>query len=134
MAEWHNRLQELAASTRLGIPVTISTDPRHSFSDNPRRRACSPARSRSGPRRIGLAAIGDEALVEQFADIARQEYTAVGIRVALHPQIDLATEPRWCAPGRAPSARTPSSSGALGAAYIRGFQGDALGAGLGRRR
>src|SRR5665213_1189651 len=32
MAQWHNKLQELAASTRLGIPVTISTDPRHSFS------------------------------------------------------------------------------------------------------
>ncbi|MFG2628576.1 hypothetical protein [Streptomyces sp. NPDC048473] len=31
----------------------------------------------------------------QHADIARQEYLAVGIRVALRPQIDLATEPRW---------------------------------------
>ena len=35
VAGWHNRLQELAASTRLGIPVTVSTDPRHSFTDNP---------------------------------------------------------------------------------------------------
>src|SRR5215210_5569071 len=26
-AEWHNRLQALAESTRLGIPVTISSDP-----------------------------------------------------------------------------------------------------------
>src|SRR5919202_4349088 len=26
-AEWHNRVQELAESTRLGIPVTISSDP-----------------------------------------------------------------------------------------------------------
>jgi beta-glucosidase len=34
-ASWHNKLQELAASTRLGIPVTMSTDPRHSFTDNP---------------------------------------------------------------------------------------------------
>ena len=30
-AEWHNRLQDLAKTTRLGIPVTISSDPRHSF-------------------------------------------------------------------------------------------------------
>src|SRR5690349_20432635 len=29
MAEWYNRLQTLAEGTRLGIPVTISTDPRH---------------------------------------------------------------------------------------------------------
>ena len=34
-AEWHNRLQALAEETRLGIPVTISSDPRHAFSDNP---------------------------------------------------------------------------------------------------
>ena len=33
-AEWHNRLQEVAASTRLGIPVTISSDPRHSYGEN----------------------------------------------------------------------------------------------------
>ena len=35
MAEWHNRLQQLAEETRLGIPVTISSDPRHAFTDNP---------------------------------------------------------------------------------------------------
>ena len=34
-------------------------------------------------------------LVQQFGDIARQEYLAVGIRLALHPMADLATEPRW---------------------------------------
>ena len=35
MAEWHNRIQKLAERTRLGIPVTLSTDPRHAFSQNP---------------------------------------------------------------------------------------------------
>lgn len=125
MAAWHNKLQELAASTRLGIPVTISTDPRHSFSDNPLAGMLSGPFS-SWPETIGLAAIRDEALVERFADIARQEYTAVGIRVALHPQIDLATEPRW---GRqvATFGEDADLTSALGAAYIRGFQGDALG-------
>ena len=43
----------------------------------------------------GLAAIGDENLIAQFAEIVRKEYLAIGIREALHPQIDLATEPRW---------------------------------------
>ena len=33
-AEWHNQLQKLAEQTRLGIPVTISSDPRHGFSHN----------------------------------------------------------------------------------------------------
>jgi beta-glucosidase len=125
MAQWHNKLQELAASTRLGIPVTISTDPRHSFSDNPLAGMMAGPFS-SWPESIGLAAIRDEAVVEEFADIARQEYTADGIRVALHPQIDLATEPRW---GRqvATFGEDPELTGKLGAAYIRGFQGSSLG-------
>jgi len=37
------------------------------------------------PEPAGLAATGDSALVWQHADIARQEYLATGIRVALHP-------------------------------------------------
>src|SRR5690348_13501586 len=30
-AEWQNRVQALAAGTRLGIPVTLSSDPVHGF-------------------------------------------------------------------------------------------------------
>lgn len=125
IAEWHNRLQELAASTRLGIPVTISTDPRHSYSDNPLAGLAAGAFSR-WPEPLGLAAIGDERLVERFGDIARQEYTAVGIRGALHPQVDLATEPRWSRALQTFGEDAKLAS-KLGAAYIRGFQGGTLG-------
>ncbi|MFE6965580.1 glycoside hydrolase family 3 protein [Agromyces sp. NPDC057679] len=124
-AEWHNRLQELAAQTRLGIPVTISSDPRNSYSDNPLATLFAGAFS-VWPEPMGLAAIGDEATVERFADIARQEYTAVGIRVALHPQIDLATEPRWSRALQTFGEDVELAS-RLGAAYIRGFQGETLG-------
>lgn len=127
MAEWHNALQELAASTRLGIPVTLSTDPRHSFSDNPGAAIMAGPFSQ-WPETMGLAAIGDEELVERFADIARQEYTAVGLRVALHPQVDLATEPRW-ARQTATFGEDADLAGRMGAAYIRGFQGEAFGVG-----
>lgn len=34
VANWYNLVQEEAMSTRLGIPVTLSSDPRHSFTDN----------------------------------------------------------------------------------------------------
>ena len=125
MAQWHNRLQELAAGTRLGIPVTLSTDPRHSFSDKPGAAIMAGPFSQ-WPEALGLAAIGDEELVERFADIARQEYTAVGIRVALHPQVDLATEARW-ARQVATFGEDPDLTSRLGAAYIRGFQGPELG-------
>ena len=40
----------------------------------------------------------------------RREYLAVGIRTALHPQVDIATEPRWSRVSSRPSARTPTSS------------------------
>ncbi|MFF1574608.1 glycoside hydrolase family 3 protein [Leifsonia sp. NPDC058292] len=125
MAEWHNRLQELAGSTRLGIPVTLSTDPRHSFSENPGASMVAGPFSQ-WPETLGLGAIGSEGIVEEFGDIARQEYTAVGIRVALHPQIDLATEPRW-ARQVATFGEDAELTAKLGAAYIRGFQGATLG-------
>ena len=125
MAQWHNRLQDLAASTRLGIPVTISSDPRHSYSDNILAGLGAGAFS-LWPEGLGLAATRDEELVERFADIARREYTAVGIRLALHPQVDLATEPRWSRQLQT-FGEDPELTSRLGAAYIRGFQGAALG-------
>jgi beta-glucosidase len=127
IARWHNKLQELAASTRLGIPVTISTDPRHAFNENPGAAFFAGPFSQ-WPEPLGLAATHDAALVENFADIARKEYTAVGIRVALHPQIDLATEPRWARQLQTFGEDADLTS-ELGAAYIRGFQGSAFGEG-----
>ncbi len=124
-AAWHNALQRIAAEQPLGIPITLSTDPRNHFTDNPMTSMFAGPFS-LWPEPIGLAAIGDEDLVETFADIARQEYVAVGFRAALHPQIDLATEPRW--------PRISSTFGEdaeltarLAAAYVRGFQGPSLG-------
>lgn len=123
--EWHNRLQALAEGTRLGIPVSISSDPRHAFSHNEATNLHAGSFSQ-WPEPIGLAAIGDPALVEQFGDIARQEYLAVGIRVALHPMADLATEPRW-ARINGTFGEDAELSARLTAAYIRGFQGPTLG-------
>lgn len=127
ITRWHNALQRLAASTRLGIPVSVSTDPRHAFSDNPGASLHAGPFSQ-WPEPLGLAATRDAELVERFGDIARQEYTAVGIRVALHPQVDLATEPRW-ARALQTFGEDADLSGELGAAYVRGFQGEAFGPG-----
>jgi beta-glucosidase len=124
-AEWYNRLQALAEGARLGIPVTISSDPRHAFSSNPAASMSAGAFSQ-WPEPIGLAAAGDPALVEAFGDIARQEYLAVGIRLALHPMVDLATEPRW-ARISGTFGEDAALASRMGAAYIRGFQGPALG-------
>ncbi|HEY9045412.1 MAG TPA: glycoside hydrolase family 3 protein [Ohtaekwangia sp.] len=124
LATWYNNIQKFAEEkTRLGIPVTIASDPRNAFSNNIF--SMSANDFSQWPEPLGFAAIGDEALMKQHADIARQEYIAVGIREALHPMADLATEPRW-----------PRISGTFGEdaklsaklvkAYIEGFQGAKL--------
>jgi beta-glucosidase len=125
MAEWHNRLQQLAEGTRLGIPVTISSDPAHAFSKNPATGLGGNSYSR-WPEPIGLAATDDPALVQEFGDIARQEYTAVGVRAALHPMADLATEPRW-ARINGTFGEDAGLTSRMVSAYIRGFQGEKLG-------
>ena len=124
MAAWYNRVQKLAEKTRLGISVTISSDPRHSFSSGAANFASAHFSKWCEP--IGFGAIGDSTFVARFGDIARQEYLAVGIRTALHPMADLATEPRW---GRISGTFGSDAllSKKLTAAYIYGFQGDSIG-------
>ncbi len=125
MAQWHNRLQDLAAGTRLGVPVTLSTDPRHARSTNPNTAVLAGPFS-VWPEPLGLAATRDPALVYRCADTIRQEYAAVGLRVALHPQVDLATEPRW-ARVVGTFGTDPDLTGTLVGEYIRGLQGTSLG-------
>jgi beta-glucosidase len=124
-AEWHNRLQEIAASTRLGIPVTISSDPRHTVGQSSGASGSSEGLS-EWPEPLGFAAVGDAAAVEEFGDIARREYRAVGIHVALHPMADLATEPRWARIGHTFGEDAALAARLVGA-YVRGFQGAELG-------
>ena len=121
LAKLHNELQGIAEAQRLGIPVTISTDPRNHF------QFIIGASSESAgfsqwPEPLGFAALRDEVRVKKFAEIVRKEYRTVGIHMALSPQADLATEPRW------PRQVATFGSNAelvsqLVAAYVEGFQG-----------
>lgn len=125
LAIWYNRMQQFAEKTRLGIPITIASDPRHHFGSNI---FASAAKGfTQWPEPLGLAAIGDDKLTRRFADYSRQEYLAVGIREALHPQVDLATEPRW-ARISGTFGEDALLSSKMTAAYILGFQGSKLGA------
>ncbi|MFT5217854.1 MAG: beta-glucosidase, partial [Glaciecola sp.] len=124
MAKYSNTIQKMAERMRLGIPITIATDPRHGTENNPGAALFTPAFSQ-WPSSLGLAATRDTLLVREFADIARQEYKAVGLRLALHPMADLATEPRW---GRANGTfgEDAQLSAMMTKAYVLGFQGDSL--------
>lgn len=126
-ARWSNSLQSLAERTPHGIPITISTDPRHAFIENSGA-SFTAAHFSQWPEPIGLSAIGSLEQIRRFADIARQEYTAVGIRAALHPTVDLATEPRWCRQAGTFGQDSELSSQYV-VEYLQGFQGDNLGPG-----
>ncbi len=119
-ARWSNALQELAATTPHSIPVTVSTDPRHGFTANVGAAFAAGAMS-EWPEPLGLGALHDPERIRAFAEIARQEYCAVGIRSALHPQIDLCTEPRW---GRQFHSYGNDADfvADVAAAYLDGFQ------------
>jgi beta-glucosidase len=124
VATWYNKLQRFAEQTRLGIPVTISSDPRNHFSNSIF--SMSATDFSQWCETLGFGAIGDADLVKRFADIVRREYLAVGIRVALHPQIDLATEPRWPRIGGT-FGEDAYLTARLAKAYIQGFQTETLG-------
>src|SRR5690606_22600978 len=78
------------------------------------------------PETLGLAAIGSADLVRRFADTVRREYRAVGIRAALRPTADLATEPRW-ARQRETFGQDPELVSRLAASQLAGLQGPELG-------
>ncbi len=126
-AKWYNNAQNFAEKTRLGIPVTIASDPRHHYNQN------TAVDSMPGFTQFcempGFAAIGDEKLVKDFANIVRREYLAIGIREALHPQVDLVTEPRWARINGSFSEDAALTSRLL-KPYIEGLQGDTLNHGV----
>ncbi|KAI9148235.1 putative beta-glucosidase C [Paramyrothecium foliicola] len=124
-AEWFNRIQEIAMNTRLGIPITLSTDPRH-HQANTIGASVSPGAFTLWPESLGLAALRDPQIVYQMADTAREEYVAVGLRAALHPQVDLATEPRWARIFNSWSEDAHLTAEMI-VPYIKGFQGDTIG-------
>ena len=125
LAVENNKVQALAESTRLGIPAIISTDPRNHF-----QYVLGAAESTDGftqwPEPLGFGALNDPEITEQFGDITRQEYRATGFTMALSPQADLATEPRWPRIIATFGSDAGEVSKQVGA-YIRGFQGSSDG-------
>jgi beta-glucosidase len=127
MATWLNRVQEIAETSRLGIPAFFVTNPRNHIGSGRALGIDEAAGSFSQwPGSLGLAATRDAALVEEFARIAAREYVSVGIRGAYHPQADLATEPRWARISGTFGEDADLTSEMM-RAMVRGFQGGTLG-------
>ena len=110
-----NRLQRLAIDGhRLGIPVLFGFDVIHGL------RTILPVP-------IALAASWDPGTIERGHAVAAREARAAGIHWAFAPMVDIARDPRW---GRIieGAGEDPFLGAAVGAAQVRGFQGEEIGA------
>ncbi len=82
-----NTIQEYAEESRLGVPVLVSMDSVHGLS--------YVSGATVTPHNLALAATRNEELVTKLAQIAREEHIAIGVRMTLSPEADIASEPRW---------------------------------------
>ena len=120
-----NKFQRIASRTRLGIPITISSDPIHEVPKGGGVASFSVDGFSKWPSQLGFAATNNPSIVKNFGEIAKQEYLAVGIRTALHPMSDLATEPRW-ARNFGTFGSNADLSNKMTLAYMNGFQGNEI--------
>jgi beta-glucosidase len=106
----------LKERTRLGVPALLHEE------------CCAGYMGLGGtifPQMIGLAGAWNPDLVERITTEIRRQMLAVGARQGLAPVLDVAYDPRW---GRTEElfGEDPFLAGRIGAAYIRGLQGDDL--------
>jgi len=95
-AQFMNAVQELAENTRLGIPAMFKSNARNHIDFDARAGINVGAGAFSSwPKENGLAATRDMELIAEFAQIMRQEWTAIGLRGMYGYMADLSTEPRW---------------------------------------
>ena len=82
-----NEIQELSEGSELGIPVIFSMDTEAG--------AAFVKDATFLPDEINQGAAGDAELVARLNQVMKEELMAVGVRMALSPDADLITDPRW---------------------------------------
>src|SRR5690625_1788842 len=110
-----NRIQKFfIEESRLGIPVIFHEECLHGLSANG---------ATSFPQPIALAGTFHPGLIEKIYTIVARETRLRGGHHTLGPVVDVARDPRW---GRVEETfgEDPWLSGKMGAAAVKGFQGD----------
>ncbi len=120
-----NELQGIAERTRLGIPLSISSDPVHEVPRGGGIASFTLGGVSKWPSQLGFAAGRDANMLETFGKVAAAEYRAMGFTTALHPMSDMATEPRW-ARNFGTFGSNADLSAEMTVAYMKGFQGNGL--------
>ncbi len=98
--------------SRLGIPLIFGRDVIHGYQT-------------IFPVPLGQSASWDPELIRRAARIAAREAASAGIHWTFAPMLDITRDPRW---GRIVETlgEDPYLTSVLGAAMVRGFQGDSL--------
>jgi beta-glucosidase len=112
-----NRAMDLAAQNRLGIPLLVGEDAihGHSFWKG----------ATIFPTQLALAASWNPELLEQVGRVTAEEVTPTGIHWTFSPVLCLSRDLRWGRTGET-FGEDPYLIGELGAALIRGYQGQGL--------
>lgn len=103
MAEWVNTMNEVCEGSRLGIPCLIASNSRNENTEFIFGMNDAAGIFSTWPGTLGLAAAakgdikngGDASLISQFAQIAHDEWDAVGLRKGYMYMADTVTDPRW---------------------------------------
>lgn len=122
-AGWNNEMQAFAEKLPHGLPVNISSDPRHGASDAGAEYKSGGGQTSKWPEGLGIAATFDPELCERYAEMISREYRAMGIATALSPQVDVGSEPRWMRIEDTFGAH-PDLVADMGRAYCDGMQSD----------
>jgi beta-glucosidase len=108
-----NKYQKIAMEkSRLHIPILFGLDVIHGFKTE-------------FPIPLGLASSWNPSIVEKASRVAAMEAAADGIRWTFSPMVDIARDARW---GRMAegAGEDPFLGSAMGAAYVKGYQGSRL--------
>lgn len=107
-----NEIQKAAVESSCGVPLIIGRDVIHGYKT-------------IFPIPLGQAATFDTAIVRGGCHVAATEATSDGIRWTFSPMVDISQDPRW---GRIAESygEDPFLSSVMGAAAVRGYQGDKM--------
>ena len=117
LGEDAQEIQHIATHTRLGIPVLFGIDAIHGHGLN--------QQATIFPSQLAAACSWNPALVEEMGRVTAREVAADGLHWTFSPVLCLGRDTRWGRIGET-FGEDPYLAGELGAAIIRGYQGDDL--------
>ncbi|HJB11874.1 MAG TPA: glycoside hydrolase family 3 protein [Candidatus Brachybacterium merdavium] len=123
IATWINAMNEVAETTRLGIPVVVAANSKNETGGFKLGGSPEDQPFTQWPGTLGLAASGSLEVIRDFAEHSRAEWVASGLRKGYMYMADLLTDPRWYR-GHGTFGEDPEFVSEAIGAIVRGFQGE----------